>query len=43
VALAPVHLVVARIVQLRPFEQSPAALGHLETGRARGKVVLKVR
>jgi alcohol dehydrogenase len=26
-----------------PFEQLPAALGHLETGRARGKVVLKVR
>jgi alcohol dehydrogenase len=26
-----------------PFEQLPAALGHLETGRARGKVVLRVR
>ncbi|HMM91625.1 NADP-dependent oxidoreductase [Bradyrhizobium sp.] len=26
-----------------PFEQLPAALGHLETGRARGKVVLKVK
>jgi alcohol dehydrogenase len=26
-----------------PFEQLPAALAHLETGRARGKVVLKVR
>lgn len=25
------------------FEQLPAALGHLETGRARGKVVLKVK
>ena len=25
------------------FEQLPAALGHLETGRTRGKVVLKVR
>ena len=26
-----------------PFEQLPAALGHLETGRARGKVVLKIK
>jgi len=26
-----------------PFEQLPAALTHLEAGRARGKVVLKVR
>jgi len=24
------------------FEQLPAALGHLEKGRARGKVVLRV-
>jgi alcohol dehydrogenase len=26
-----------------PFEQLPAALRHLETGRARGKVMLRVR
>jgi NADPH:quinone reductase-like Zn-dependent oxidoreductase len=26
-----------------PFEQLPAALSYLEAGRARGKVVLKVR
>jgi hypothetical protein len=43
VALAPLHLVVARILQPRPFEQLPAALGRFETGRACGKLVLKVR
>jgi len=42
-ALVDSSVIVPVIDRQFEFEQLPAALTHLETGRARGKVVLKVR
>jgi alcohol dehydrogenase len=42
-AIAESDAIVPVIDRQFEFEQLPAALGYLEAGRARGKVVLKVR